>query len=938
VGLNHSVSQLGIASGLIVSATQNTVKIDKPVTLQAGKRYQMILQLSDDSLVSKNIVVVGQDVETDTVTVSEPFTVIPQQYDDYCFGEIGKVVKPFRLVGVTKDGDLRCKLSLAEYVEGVYTGDLNYPVIDYTPTATTLFDVSGLSVAEESYRTKDDVNVSQINVTWNLQREQNAECFYVFYTDDNLDWKFWQSTYDMRTVITGVMPGKTYWIKVCVSNGVQQSAGAVQKLTVRGNSDMPPFVTNILVSEIFRDTGNGTVINELKLTCEHNDPLFDHVEVYAISDKPSWTEIKTPWKDLKGTFQSLGNNSGTWKYVNSMADNLYIDHVITGQTYTFKLVSVSKTGRKSDFNQSPTIQHTVKGKTYIPKTPAGFSVYITTKCLWSWDQGEPEVDFWELRTDANAGKTAGLLVRTQVNHVTATPPVRCGNAYLFAHSTSGHYSNACTITYNCVAPAAPQNVNIMDTIQGFVVSTENLPLYGLGIHVHIDIGTGSVIYHSPNNSYNFQGPAGIYDVQVAFFDVFGEGTLSLARQVIVKPYIDPGLIQAESVSLDKMDKAIQDAVKKAQDSVDTGTFNKNIDALAKEKVSHTEFTDQVNKLVQVDNDNKSIIQQTAQQINATITGNKKETDDKISKITSDFTQTADGLSSTISSVSKMVTDNKNAADQSFSDVNTNLSQMKQTADEITSTVNTNKSAQDGVNQSVQSQISQQAGQISSVVSDLKDAHTSIVQNESDIQLRATKDKLISLINACPEAITLKSSLIHIAGDTLIDNNVIVGGMIKAGNINSAHIAANVSITAPTINGGTIIGARFQNPNNTAWIDANGNIHGVNITASTIDAGSIYTAGYQIHACIMMKGAIGHGGKIPLPSGYTQEQCTFGVTAVPGSAKDGKTPNVCTVDYGSWVVTCGYLHQEWHSGGKYGDGYWYDVFDCGTAYYWVTGVK
>lgn len=236
VGLNHSVPQLGIASGRIVGATENTVTLDKTVVLSPALDYQIIVQLATDQLVTRNIVAVAEETETDILTVTLPFDPVPQQFDNYVFGEVDKACKPFRLVGVERDGDLRCKLNLAEYVEGVYTGDLNYPIVDYTPPGSGTVEVSGLNLAVE---TKQDKLV--INASWYLARGQSARSFMVYFrAAGEDDWQFWETTENMTATITDVSAPLTYEVKVCTHNGLVQSPGVIETIELVAAGGAPP--------------------------------------------------------------------------------------------------------------------------------------------------------------------------------------------------------------------------------------------------------------------------------------------------------------------------------------------------------------------------------------------------------------------------------------------------------------------------------------------------------------------------------------------------------------------------------------------------------------------------------------------------------------------------------------------------------------------------
>ena len=72
---------------------------------------------------------------------------------------------------------------------------------------------------------------------------------------------------------------------------------------------------------------------------------------------------------------------------------------------------------------------------------------------------------------------------------------------------------------------------------------------------------------SVNNTYTHTCEAGIYDVTVAFFDLFGEGEQSEASRVTVKEKVSSEMLEEEAVSLDKVDTVLKTAVANANAAI-----------------------------------------------------------------------------------------------------------------------------------------------------------------------------------------------------------------------------------------------------------------------------------------------------------------------------------------------------------------------------------
>ena len=94
-----------------------------------------------------------------------------------------------------------------------------------------------------------------------------------------------------------------------------------------------------------------------------------------------------------------------------------------------------------------------------------------------------------------------------------------------------------------------------------------------------------------------------------------------------------------------------------------------------------------------------------------------------------------------------------------------------------------------------SKVSQNADSITSVVTNLSDSekaknnYSAIAQLIDGINLRVAKGDVINQINISKESILIDGKKTHITGDTKIDKNVIVGGMIAAGSITADKLSA-----------------------------------------------------------------------------------------------------------------------------------------------------
>lgn len=205
----------------------------------------------------------------------------------------------------------------------------------------------------------------------------------------------------------------------------------------------------------------------------------------------------------------------------------------------------------------------------------------------------------------------------------------------------------------------------------------------------------------------------------------------------------------------------------------------------------------------------SQLSQTANEIKSTVQTNKTNTDSAISQVS----QKADNVKVTIEnnlnntdpsksaykSISQLKVDingltttvqnNKSATD-------TQISQIKQNANSLSSTVQNYHTDANNQISGLSSRITQNANSITSVVTNLSDStkakanYSAIAQLNDDIALRVAKDDVINQINVSKESILIDGNKVHITGDTKIDKNVIVGGMIAANSITADKLSAS----------------------------------------------------------------------------------------------------------------------------------------------------
>lgn len=405
---------------------------------------------------------------------------------------------------------------------------------------------------------------------------------------------------------------------------------------------------------------------------------------------------------------------GDWTYGGSGKNQVVIPQAVVGDQYLIAVCTKDTFGEVTSPDSSPQIKILVALKTEIPNTPDGFTVEFGATATASWQEvTNTDIAFYEIRRDSNAGEESeNLLART--NNLSAILPLiqRTGKLFLFARSAIGKYSSPAVLTYNKQAPPKPKPPKLKESINGFGITAEPIPTGCGGMVVYINNDTA---LKTENNALPYLCGAGIYDVSVAFYDIFGEGEQSESSRVAVKATIPDEMIDKEKLGLTRL----ENEVGKIDIRIASG-----VEQFYEQKI-------------------KGDVESYIVQLNDIIT---QSVNNKLAGVDSRITQLDDTI---------------------------NLRVTKQL---------------DG---------------------------------------KADKANLISQINICPESITIDGKFVHVTGDTLFDNNVIVNRMLSAKAITADKLDVN-ELSAITANIGLLrtasSGARTEISNNLIQVfDSNGRL-------------------------------------------------------------------------------------------------------------------
>lgn len=398
--------------------------------------------------------------------------------------------------------------------------------------------------------------------------------------------------------------GKKIYLKFCSYNifgAGNQDLSEVKAYEYTLTPYYIPPVTNLTAYNRYRQLADG--VSRYDIVVNWTPP-----ELQSYLQGDVWYKTSNGQaKDLiikEGTKGSELGFDGEWTFGGSGKDQVVIPQAIVGDTYLIAVCTKDEWGEVTSPDTSPQMKILVALKTEIPNTPDGFDINFGTVCTASWKEvTNTDVAFYEIRTDQAPGaETSGLLVRT--NNLSAILPLteRSGTLYLYAKSAIGKYSAAAILQYNKQPPRKPSPPVLTSTIGGFGLTAEAIPKDCAGMNIYINGTDGQKTIKTENNSYSHTCGAGIYDVSIAYYDLFGEGEKSEASRVVVKISISKDMIDDEAVSLAKVDALVKQKLNDgAIAKQDVTTIVSNLGNLMLAKANYSaiaQMTDAINLRVQ----------------------------------------------------------------------------------------------------------------------------------------------------------------------------------------------------------------------------------------------------------------------------------------------------------------------------------------------------
>lgn len=398
--------------------------------------------------------------------------------------------------------------------------------------------------------------------------------------------------------------GKKIYLKFCSYNifgAGNQDLSEVKAYEYTLTPYYIPPVTNITAHNRYRQLADG--VSRYDIVVNWTPPTLQSYLQGDVWYKTSNAQAK----DLvikEGTKGSELGFDGDWTFGGSGKDQVVIPQAIVGDTYLIAVCTKDEWGESTSPDTSPQLKILVALKTEIPNTPDGFGIDFGAVCTASWKEvTNTDVAFYEIRTDQSPGaETSGLLVRTNNLSAMLQLTERSGTLYLYAKSAIGKYSTPAILQYNKPVPKKPNPPVLTSTIGGFGLTAEAIPKDCAGMNIYINGTDGQKTIKTENNSYSHTCGAGIYDVSIAYYDLFGEGEKSGESRVVVKISISKEMLLDEAVSLAKVDALVKQKLNDgAIAKQDVTTIVSNLGNLMLAKANYSaiaQMTDAINLRVQ----------------------------------------------------------------------------------------------------------------------------------------------------------------------------------------------------------------------------------------------------------------------------------------------------------------------------------------------------
>ena len=259
INLSHDVPQWGFSGRVESGSTTTKVKLDRTVVLDESKSYNVMVRFSDDTIEER--IVTDPAGSYTEVNVSVAFSNVPQAYDVYSVGEVDKIVKPYRVIGIRREGRGEVALNAVEYNENVYDdSDVIIPTNNYSALVNEIPYVTNLSLTERMVKLRDGTIENVIDVWftkpsmigYNVGALSKAR---IYLSDNDGDsWIFKGETFGNHFQVIGdIIDLQDYKVVVTSINSAGQETAIANSpssiISIVGKSAPPSDISSFIVNQ-----------------------------------------------------------------------------------------------------------------------------------------------------------------------------------------------------------------------------------------------------------------------------------------------------------------------------------------------------------------------------------------------------------------------------------------------------------------------------------------------------------------------------------------------------------------------------------------------------------------------------------------------------------------------------------------------------------------
>lgn len=538
IGVSHTAAQLGAASGRVVKVATDEIRLDKEVSNVQDRYYTLtVIHGTDGGLVTRKVKadLTGAWIPTPAYTEAD----MPSPYDSYILSESSQEIKPYRITKITQSGEHAITLTAIEYDASIYNTDWSrYPTIAYAPLPRTL-RAPGLLEAIDDMTGGEKRNV---HISWSMPKGTLAVEQYVVYYRRGQDttWTYYATTPEMRITLKGLAPFTQYYIRVCaMADGFTSDYAQCSVVTKEKKENIETVAIHDVKPAVLARRGTRGRIH------------FDlHVR---------WQ----PTTVSGAVYYRM--NASEWLCAGEGIGQMIIPMVTVGATYEIAVIHQGSV-------KKPDARITVTGVQAAPGAPKAVTTTFEAigeipMQVTKWEAADGDIDFYELRSSGEPGSNGYCGRTTDIyfkdENILGAP--NDGMIYVYAHDIWGQWSAAGSASYHIIRPKAPI-VMIREEIGGLRITLKRAE----GEHavcirgtIKIDNKRYTAGYKELRRGVFIPLPPKVYSVEARWWTYNNAGEHSEPVLATVRKTIDPALIGEETITLSKIDKAVQGEIAKA---------------------------------------------------------------------------------------------------------------------------------------------------------------------------------------------------------------------------------------------------------------------------------------------------------------------------------------------------------------------------------------